>query len=101
VCSLYIFLYAFSQPLGLKKRPTPRVAALVQLHPPKPPPRPPGGSHCLGYHLPGAGWWVTGATGRAKCQLRVLVLGSPSALHTKEPRTGGGGGGGGESADPM
>jgi hypothetical protein len=36
----------------------------------------------------GAGWWVTGATGRANCALRVL--GSPSALRTKEPtRTGG------------
>jgi hypothetical protein len=33
---------------------------------------------------PGAGWWVTGATGRANC-----VLGSPSARRTKEPRTGG------------
>jgi hypothetical protein len=36
-----------------------RVAALVQLRPPKPPPRPAGGSHCLGYHLgrAGAGGW--------------------------------------------
>jgi hypothetical protein len=44
-----------------------------------------------GYHVsPGAGWWhwwVTGATGRRKGQLRVL--GSPSVRRTKEPRTGG------------
>jgi hypothetical protein len=54
----------------------PRVAALVQRHPPKPPPRPAGGSHCL-----------VGDRGHRKGQLRVL--GSPSARHTKEPRTGG------------
>jgi hypothetical protein len=61
----------FTKPRELKNRRSarcPRVVALVQLHPPKPPPRPPDGSHCLGYHLgPGAGWWVTGATGRANC----------------------------------
>jgi hypothetical protein len=32
-------------PLELKKRPTRRVWALVQLHPPNPPPRPASGSH--------------------------------------------------------
>jgi hypothetical protein len=48
-------------------------------HEPKPPPRPAGGSHCLGYPLaPGAGWWVAGATGRANGQLRVL--GSPQSF---------------------
>jgi hypothetical protein len=44
----------FTKPLEMKKRRSARcsrVAALVQLHPPKPPPRPTGGSHCLGYHL--------------------------------------------------
>ena len=45
----------FTKALELKKRRSgaccPRVVALVQLHPPKPPPRPPGGSHCLGYHI--------------------------------------------------
>jgi hypothetical protein len=42
-----------------------------------------------------------GDRGHRKGQLRVL--GSPSALRTKEPRTGGRGatGGGGESADPI
>jgi hypothetical protein len=84
------------------KRPLPRVAALVLLHPPKPPPRPAGGSHCLGnHHLGrGAGWWV-GDRGHRKGQL--CVLGSPSALHTKKPRTGGGThrGGGEQPADPI
>jgi hypothetical protein len=65
----------------------------VQLHPPKPPPV--GGSHCLGYHLAGASWWV-GGRGHRKGQLRVL--GSPSALRTKEPRTRGAPGGG---VDPI
>jgi hypothetical protein len=40
----------FNPPVESKKRRSarcPRVAALVQLHPPKPPPRPAGGSHCL------------------------------------------------------
>jgi hypothetical protein len=44
----------FTKPLELKERRSarcPRVAALVRLRPPKPPPRPAGGSHCLGYHL--------------------------------------------------
>ena len=48
----------FTKALELKKRRSarcPRVAALVQRHPPKPPPRPAGGSHCLGYHLGRAG----------------------------------------------
>jgi hypothetical protein len=36
----------FSEPVELKKRPT-REWALVQPHPPKPPPRPTSGSHCL------------------------------------------------------
>ena len=48
----------FTKALEMKKRRSarcPRVAALVQLHPPKPPPRPAGGSHCLGYHLGRAG----------------------------------------------
>jgi hypothetical protein len=49
----------FTKPLELKKRSRsarcPRVAALVQLHPLNPPPRPAGGSHCLGYHLGRAG----------------------------------------------
>jgi hypothetical protein len=40
-----------------------------------------------------------GDRGHRKGQLRVL--GSPSARHTKEPRTGGPPGGGGESADPI
>jgi hypothetical protein len=50
----------FTKALELKKRRSarcPRVAALVQLHPPKPPPRPAGGSHCLVYHLGRAGGW--------------------------------------------
>jgi hypothetical protein len=50
----------FTKPLELKKRSSarcPRVAALVQPHPPKPRPRPAGGSHCLGYHLGRAGGW--------------------------------------------
>jgi hypothetical protein len=34
----------FTKPLELKKRPTRRVWALVQLHPPNPPPRPASGS---------------------------------------------------------
>jgi hypothetical protein len=51
----------FSSPLELKKRRSalcPRVAALwCSSTPPKPkpPPRPAGGSHCLGYHLGRAG----------------------------------------------
>ena len=41
---------------------------------------------------------VTGATGRANCD----VLGSPSARRTKEPaQDRGATGGGGESADPI
>jgi hypothetical protein len=77
----------FPSPVELKKRRSarcPRVAALVQIRPPKPPPRPAGGSHCLGYHLGRAGGWQGPPEGR---QLRVL--GSPSALRTKGPRTGG------------
>jgi hypothetical protein len=73
--------------LELKKRRSsrcPRVAALVQLHPPKPPPRPAGGSHCLGYHLlPGGG--LVGGRGHRKGQLRVL--GRPSARRTKDQGT--------------
>jgi hypothetical protein len=44
---------------------------------------------------------LAGDRGHRKGQLRVL--GSPSALRTKEPRTGGrrGAPGGGESADPI
>jgi hypothetical protein len=53
-----------------QKRPLPAsggAGAAPPPPPPKPPPRPAGGSHCLGYHLGrGAGWWVTGATGRAR-----------------------------------
>jgi hypothetical protein len=84
----------FTKPLELEKRRSarcPRVAARVQLHPPKPPPWPAGGSHCLGYHL----GRLVGDRGHRKGQLRVL--GSPSALHTstKEPRTGGPPGGAG------
>jgi hypothetical protein len=73
-----------SKPLELKKRRSarcPRVAALVQLHPPKPPPRPAGGSHCLGHGITWGG--LVGDRGHRKGQLRVL--GSPSARHTKEP----------------
>jgi hypothetical protein len=80
----------FTKPLEMKKRRSarcPRVAALVQLHPPKPPPRQAGGSHCLGYHLGRAGGWQGPPEGPMR------VLGSPSARHTKEPRTGGAPGG--------
>jgi hypothetical protein len=42
---------------------------------------------------------LVGDRGHRKGQLRVL--GSPSALRTKEPRTGGAPGGGGESTDPI
>jgi hypothetical protein len=77
----------FSTPLELKKRrsaPTSHVWALVQLHPPKPPPRPAGGSQfALGTTWGG----LVGGRGHRKGQLRVL--GSPSALRTKKPRTGG------------
>jgi hypothetical protein len=52
----------------------PRVAALVQRQPPKPPPRPAGGSHCLLPWVSPITWGglagdsdVTGATGRANC----------------------------------
>jgi hypothetical protein len=41
----------------------------VQRHPPKPPPRRAGGSHCLGYHLGRAGGWQgppEGPTERAR-----------------------------------
>jgi hypothetical protein len=68
------------------------VVALVQLHPPKPPLRPAGGSHCLGTRITWGG--LVGDRGHRKGQLRVL--GSPSALRTKEPRTGGPPGGRGE-----
>jgi hypothetical protein len=99
------------------------VRALVQLHPPKPPPRPAGGSHCLGCHLGRAGGWIAfeqkgrdyllwgcfrsgfassstpagcllPGRGHRKGQLRVL-LGSPSALSPEKPRTRGLGGTGG------
>jgi hypothetical protein len=77
----------------------------VQLHPPmppptmdhRPPPRPAGGSHCrmlaLGITWGGlvVGVAVTGATGRANFELRVL--GSPPRTPAWECRTGGGGGG--------
>jgi hypothetical protein len=84
------------------------VWALVQLHPPKPTPRPAGGSHCLaGHHLGrGGGWQVAGTTGHRKGQLRVLGTRQPppsSAPRTKKPRTGGPRGhrGGGGPADPI
>jgi hypothetical protein len=55
--------------------------ALVQIHPPQPPPRPVCGSHyALGITWGGL---VTGERDHRKGQLRVLVLGSPSALRTK------------------
>jgi hypothetical protein len=72
----------FTKALELKKRRSaryPRVAALVQLHPPKPPPRPAGGSHCLGYHLGRAGGWQGPPEGPIA---RARQLGSPSARRT-------------------
>jgi hypothetical protein len=78
----------FTKPLELKERRSarcPRVAALVQLHPP--PPTAPAISRLT---LPwlGTTWGgLVGDRGHRKGQLRVL--GSPSARHTKEPRTGG------------
>jgi hypothetical protein len=84
----------FPKPLEMKKRRSarcPRVAALVQRHPPKPPPRPAGGSHCAALGITWGG--LVGDRGHRKGQLRVL--GSPSARHTKEPRTGGPPGGAG------
>jgi hypothetical protein len=62
----------FTKPVELKKRRSARfprvaVAALVQHRPPNPPPRPAGGSHCLGYHLGwAANWWslVGGSSNR-------------------------------------
>ena len=82
-----------------KRRSAPLAAyvwALVQLHPSqKPPPRPAGGSHCLGYHM-GQG------RGHRKGQFSVRVLlGSPSALRTKKPRTGGAPVGGAETRSPQ
>jgi hypothetical protein len=75
------------------------VAALVQLHPP--PNHRPGQ---LAAHIAlGITWGgLVGGRGHRKGQLRVL--GSPSALHIKEPRTGGApryAPGGGEPADPI
>jgi hypothetical protein len=54
---------------------------------------------CLGYPLGRAGgWWVAAPPGRANSG----AIGSPSALRTKKPRTGGAGGrGGSESTDPV
>jgi hypothetical protein len=79
----------FTKPLETKKRRSarcPRVAALVQLHPPKPPP--PGQ---LAAHIAlGITWGgLVGDRGHRKGQLRVLGSPSASARHTKEPRTGG------------
>jgi hypothetical protein len=77
----------FSHALELKKRRSarcPRVAALVQLHPPPQNHRPGQlAAHTALGISPGAGWWVTGDRGHRKGQLRVL--GSPSALRTKGP----------------
>jgi hypothetical protein len=58
----------FTKPLELKKRRSarcPRVAALVQLHPPPNhrPGQPAGGSHALPWASPGAGWWLVGDRG--------------------------------------
>jgi hypothetical protein len=62
----------FTKALELKKRRSarrcPRVAALVQLHPSKPQTTAPASWRLtLPWVSPGAGWWVTGATGRANC----------------------------------
>jgi hypothetical protein len=73
-----------------QERPLPASGGAGEPPPPpkKTPPRPPGGTQGRGGHRgPGAGGWVAGAPGSRKGQLRVL--GSPSALRTKEPRTGG------------
>jgi hypothetical protein len=65
----------------------PRVAALVHgAAPPTKTTAPVSWRLTLPWVSPGAGWWVTAGRGHRKGQLRVL--GSPSALHTKEPRTG-------------
>jgi hypothetical protein len=60
----------FTKPLGLKSKRRsarcPRVVALVQLHPPQTN-APASWRLTLPWVSPGAGWWVTGATGRANC----------------------------------
>jgi hypothetical protein len=59
----------FTKALEMKKRRSarcPRVAALVQLHPAKTT-APASWRLTLPWVSPGAGWWVTGATGRANC----------------------------------
>jgi hypothetical protein len=90
----------FSSPLELKKRGSarcPRVAALVQLHPPKPSPRPAGGSHCLGYHLGRAGGWQ-GPPEWPIARARQPFRATHYALRNPGP---GGHRGGGKSADPV
>jgi hypothetical protein len=62
---------------------SPRVVALVQLHPQNHRPDQLAAHIALGITWGG----LVGDRGHRKGQLRVL--GSPSARHTKEPRTGG------------
>jgi hypothetical protein len=74
-------------------------------HPPRPSPRPAGGSHCpLPWISPGAGWWVTGATGRreaggtiarAKSTRQSLV--APQPCVKAQDRGGGRRGGGAQT----
>jgi hypothetical protein len=82
----------FTKALELKKRRSarcPRVAALVQLHPPKTTAPASWRLTCIALGITWGG--LVGDRGHRKGQLRVL--GSPSARHTKEPRTGGAPGG--------
>jgi hypothetical protein len=82
----------FTKPPELKERRSarcPRVAALVQLHPPNHRP----GQLAARIALCITWGGLVGGRGHRKGQLRVLgILGSPQpfcARHTKEPRTGG------------
>jgi hypothetical protein len=66
----------FTKALELKKRPTRRVWALVQLHPPNPPPRPASGSHCLPNTLGQVGEQYGPSIApfaRARCQMPIFT----------------------------